>query len=642
MQHVLLARSYFFALAFSISLLGATAVQAEEIALSFDLDPPPSADKGEPNEPTPPATVQASVAGPEPLPVPAGAGNPPMRSHSPNQLPGGVYRKAVAVGLQAGNAPAALLPPAPPWYAPPAVVAQKATTHKPTESAPQEAQFKPQLVALDFSIGNAGEGQVADGKSETRSASKAETLPQLPVNPLDVIFEGGNDSLVARAVGSAEGTRTPTGGFNPAYNGHTDPGNGVWNMGTFSYQHGANTPAEADQKQLKRLQSQTQVLKRRATQHNLNLNLEETLNGIDLANQSPLASIGRVGYIERLVEARNMGYTGFESIVVARTRSYINPDTQRWNAPGLGNTLESITRDQRRRANAVAQAMEVYKQENAHINWEHWALMPSPDSTLVAQQTPPEDHASVEVDDVPLTFEPDGNQQTAKGKTAANDTKEAAAAPPPLVADTVAQPPPEQLRLTATDKISQFWSAVRPGPSSPETRPLEAAPEAGTEVTSRAESPKEAPSWMATLERNQTGTAASDLEQSPPSEPIEPLPEGDRKTIPAGFSKAEERALVDTPQPQGATPETTVMPPLREDDAPLPIPGFEGEGEAATITLDNLQSQDSTPLPEGLLGQLKKQVETVKEDPATGLSTMRDQLVEQIFEIDLSQPVDLE
>ena len=30
------------------------------------------------------------------------------------------------------------------------------------------------------------------------------------------------------------------------------------------------------------------------------------------------------------------------------------------------------------------------------------------------------------------------------------------------------------------------------------------------------------------------------------------------------------------------------------------------------------------PLPEGLLGQLKKQVETVKEDPAAGFSTMRD------------------
>ena len=72
------------------------------------------------------------------------------------------------------------------------------------------------------------------------------------MTPLDAVFEGGTDSLVARAVGSAEGTRTPTGAFNPAYNGHTDPGNGVWNMGTFSYQHGAKTPAEADQKQLQR------------------------------------------------------------------------------------------------------------------------------------------------------------------------------------------------------------------------------------------------------------------------------------------------------------------------------------------------------------------------------------------------------
>jgi len=352
--------SYLFTLTFALSLLGSTtAVHGEEIALNFELQPQPRTDAAQPDEAAN-AVAVVPRQGPTPLPIPAGAGNPPMRSHSPSQLPGGVYRKAVAVSLQTGNTPAALLPPAPPWHAPPMVV-QHSSPQPPLEPEPQEEKFQPQTLALDFGISTPEAVQVAEVKAEP-------STPNL-VDPLDAVFEGGTDSLVARAVGSAEGTRTPTGAFNPAYNGHTDPGNGVWNMGTFSYQHGAKTPAEADQKQLQRLQSQTQVLKRRAAKHNLNLNLEETLNGVDLANQSPLASIGRVGYIERLVEARNMGYTGFESIVVARTRSYINPDTQRWNAPGLGDTLESITRDQRRRANAVAQAMEVYKQENPHINW---------------------------------------------------------------------------------------------------------------------------------------------------------------------------------------------------------------------------------------------------------------------------------
>ena len=51
------------------------------------------------------------------------------------------------------------------------------------------------------------------------------------------IWEGDGDSLVAIAVGSAEGTRRPDGGKNSAYQGHPDPANGVWNRGSFSYQH---------------------------------------------------------------------------------------------------------------------------------------------------------------------------------------------------------------------------------------------------------------------------------------------------------------------------------------------------------------------------------------------------------------------
>ena len=51
--------------------------------------------------------------------------------------------------------------------------------------------------------------------------------------------------------------------------------------------------------------------------------------------------------------------------------------------------------------------MEVYKQENPHINWEHWALMPAPESPLVAQVAAPETSISVAPDDVPLVFDPD-------------------------------------------------------------------------------------------------------------------------------------------------------------------------------------------------------------------------------------------
>lgn len=177
----------------------------------------------------------------------------------------------------------------------------------------------------------------------------------------DWIYAGESDSLVARVIGSAEGTRTASGRPTQAYYGHTDPGNGVWNMGTFSYQHGARSPQEADKKQLKRLKKQGKTIASQAKQADLTMTLGEVLNGLDLANQSPKAALEKGGYIDRLAQARQQGMKNSDAIVWARTYSYIDPNTQRWNAPGLGNTLSSIQRDQNRRHNAVAQAFNHYQ-----------------------------------------------------------------------------------------------------------------------------------------------------------------------------------------------------------------------------------------------------------------------------------------
>ena len=174
------------------------------------------------------------------------------------------------------------------------------------------------------------------------------------------LFEGDADSLVARAVGSAEGTRTPEGGYTAAYYGHSDPGNGVWNLGSFSYQHGARSPEEADKKQLKRLKTQAGDLKQQAEDKGLRLSLQEELNGIDLANQAPLAALDR-GYIDWLHQARQLNMPEDEAVLWARTRSFLDPDTGKWNAPGLGNQVYSISHDQARRQRAIAQAIEVYK-----------------------------------------------------------------------------------------------------------------------------------------------------------------------------------------------------------------------------------------------------------------------------------------
>jgi len=167
---------------------------------------------------------------------------------------------------------------------------------------------------------------------------------------------------VAKAVGSAEGTRTPNGDKTWAFQGHVDPGNGVWNLGTFSYQHGANSPDEADRKQLERLKGQAQTLRRAALERGITLTLEEELNGIDLANQSPRAALSRGGYMDRLKEAHDVGLRGSDAVLWARTRSFLDPDTNRWNAPGLGNTAHGVTSDQDRRMRAIARAIADHQQ----------------------------------------------------------------------------------------------------------------------------------------------------------------------------------------------------------------------------------------------------------------------------------------
>ncbi|MFQ4135910.1 hypothetical protein PGN35_006275 [Nodosilinea sp. PGN35] len=359
------------------------AARADDGILNFELSQPQWAEQPPRVETAVETMPVASIvdAANQPLPIPAGAANPPMRYHSPQQLPAGVYRRGVAVALNESTSATALLPPAPPLpEAQPeaAIVVAKA----PAPPVPEaETPPAPQRLALDFGLEPSAAVLIAQAK---------QAEPKVLADPLPGLFEGNSDSLVAWAVGSAEGTRTPNGAINPAYFGHTDPGNRVWNMGTFSYQHGAKTPAEADQKQLARLQNQGDVLRQRALKHGLNLTLEETLNGLDLANQSPLAAIGRVGYIERLAEAKANGYEGAEAIVVARTRSYINPNTGRWNAPGLGNTEPSIRRDQQRRANAVAQAIAAYETQHPTLQPQTWVLMPTPEpETLVAVDRAP-------------------------------------------------------------------------------------------------------------------------------------------------------------------------------------------------------------------------------------------------------------
>lgn len=190
-----------------------------------------------------------------------------------------------------------------------------------------------------------------------------------PTGMRQTLFAGGSDSLVARTVGHAEGTRTPDGRKTRAYYGHKDPGNGVWNMGSFSFQHcrearySCSTPEAADDRQLRRLQSQHVALLRRAAVVNLQLTLAEQLNGIDLANQAPLAALSDQGYIDRLSQAKQKGFNGQDAILEARVWSYWSPQKNRWDAPGLGNLEPSIRHDQERRLLAIDRTMTLAQQQ---------------------------------------------------------------------------------------------------------------------------------------------------------------------------------------------------------------------------------------------------------------------------------------
>jgi hypothetical protein len=187
------------------------------------------------------------------------------------------------------------------------------------------------------------------------------------------LFAGGSESLVARAVGHAEGTRSVDGGKNPGYYGHTDPGDGKPNLGTFSYSPlrdgtSITTPEAADAHYIKKLKDRYETLKSRAAALGLSLTLPEKLNAIDLSNQAPLAVTDSVGFVERLKEAKRKNLKGDDATLYARVWAFWDDKKGGFDAPGLRayddiSKEESVRRDQDRRLAAIAAALDQYTKE---------------------------------------------------------------------------------------------------------------------------------------------------------------------------------------------------------------------------------------------------------------------------------------
>lgn len=233
-------------------------------------------------------------------------------------------------------------------------------------------------------------------------AEDAPAQPQpTPVMAEDAtLFAGGSESIVARTVGAAEGTRTPDGGKTSLWEGHVDPGNGVWNRGTFSYQFGNAenlSPEESDRRQLAKIKGHYEAtIVPQAEALGLDLNLLETINGIDLANQAPLAVTESGGYVERLAAAkRDKKLEGHDAILEARVWAYWDDRKGGWDAPGLRayddiSKEESIRRDQQRRMDMIDQALAAYQAEHPEaIAAQPPEVKPSASTVPTASPSPP-------------------------------------------------------------------------------------------------------------------------------------------------------------------------------------------------------------------------------------------------------------
>jgi hypothetical protein len=341
-----------------------------------------------------------------------------MKKHSP--LAAVLSLVTLAFGTQAAQAETPL------DFAPP----DGGTTSK-VASASVATPSASSSIAVNFDPPSFGSTQSFATQPSSNSqvvASQKKERPPAPAAPIasatsdQDIFAGGSNSLVARTVGSAEGTRTPEGHKTPAYHGHTDPGNGVWNLGSFSYQHEATGPEDADKKQLARLERQDQSLQQHASRLGVpeyESDLTVRLNGIDLANQSPAAALAEDGggYVDRLKQAQEMGLQGSEAVLWARVRSFLDPDTNRWNAPGLGNTVDGISHDQARRMDAIASALEIYQAQAGRV-------ASRPQTPPASQAQKQDTTAQILSQDLSSNSQP---QQTAAKQNSTNESQEAVA-----------------------------------------------------------------------------------------------------------------------------------------------------------------------------------------------------------------------
>ena len=199
-----------------------------------------------------------------------------------------------------------------------------------------------------------GESGVGTGPHlDVRRGDKMEPMredvePFLTGKPLTATLR---DEEIVCAIGAAEGTRDSDCNPNRHYSGHIDSGNGAKNLGTFSYQHGAASPEEADQKQLARLRrAEIELQVQAEAKWGRGLSKSATAAALDLWNQSPEAAGDFIYHLPSPTPTT-------AEIIKARSQSYIDPQTGELDAPGLGDS-DAVRVDQTRRTEEVENALQ--------------------------------------------------------------------------------------------------------------------------------------------------------------------------------------------------------------------------------------------------------------------------------------------
>jgi len=212
--------------------------------------------------------------------------------------------------------------------------------------------------AVTFSRGPTGGAQLPQPVTPSTVATTSTTNNGFKSIDPAKFRAGGTNSLAAIVIGTSEGNRTAKGGFNKSFNGHTDPGNGAHNIGSFSAQGNfsklaGGDPRKADELVLKDLAAKTPAYEAAAKQAGLDPNNSLLMaTYYDLVVQSPATA---QAFLKELPALAKKGVTQ-QNIVDARVKAFDNNGkTGGWHTAA---NHHKVAPDALRRTNALVSALK--------------------------------------------------------------------------------------------------------------------------------------------------------------------------------------------------------------------------------------------------------------------------------------------